>query len=245
MLATSVDRHQEKWEDHVRSACIAYNTSQHPTTGYSPLQIYLMFGRKARMPIELTYGCLPSTPSSTQQYAEDLKEPLEKAYTEVRSNFSHRLERQKEFYDQKVHGDLFAVGSLVWLHSPVVARGKSRKLHHPWTGPYRVIKRISEATYRIQNTIGNRKRLVVQFDRLKACHPNTRIESTGTAAPPSRIPQLPPTPAEKVIFEEQLELVEPSDFPQVTSQGTPALVSSRYPQRQRSIPDRYGAYISH
>ena len=245
MLATSVDRHQEKWEDHVRSACMAYNTSQHPTTGYSPF--YLMFGRKARMPIELTYGCSPSTPSSTQQYAEDLKGSLEKAYTEVRNNFSHRLERQKDFYDRKVHGEPFAVGTLVWLHSPVVARGKSRKLHHPWTGPYRVIKRISEATYRIQNTTGNRKRLVVHFDRLKACHPNTRIESTGTAiyTPPSRTPQLPPTPAERVIFEEQLELVEPSDSPQVTSQGAPAIVSGRYPQRQHSIPDRYGAYVSH
>ena len=29
-------------------------------------------------------------------------------------------------------------GDLVWLHHPAVPRGKSRKLHRPWTGPYRV-----------------------------------------------------------------------------------------------------------
>ena len=31
------------------------------------------------------------------------------------------------------------MGDLVWLHSPVVPRGSSRKLHHPWTGPYKIV----------------------------------------------------------------------------------------------------------
>ena len=54
MLATSIDKNQENWEDHIRAVCMAYNTGRQPTTGYSPF--YLMFGRQAKLPIELAYG---------------------------------------------------------------------------------------------------------------------------------------------------------------------------------------------
>ena len=40
-----------------------------------------------------------------------------------------QLDRQKELYDRKAHGELFKQGDLVWLHTPAVSRGKSRKLH--------------------------------------------------------------------------------------------------------------------
>ena len=54
MLSTVVGEHKESWESHLRSVCMAYNTSVQPTTGYSPL--FLMFGRTGRMPIDLVYG---------------------------------------------------------------------------------------------------------------------------------------------------------------------------------------------
>ena len=56
---------------------------------------------------------------------------------------------------------------MVWLHNAAVARGRSRKFHKLWTDPYRVVKQISEATYRIQLVNNPRKRVVVHFDRLK------------------------------------------------------------------------------
>ena len=86
------------------------------------------------------------------------------------------FERQKQFYDQKVHGKPFQVGDLVWLHSSVVPTGQAKKFHHPWSGPYEVTKRLSDATYRIVNTNSKRQRLV-HFDRLKLCPPETRFSS--------------------------------------------------------------------
>ena len=62
-----------------------------------------------------------------------------------------KQEHQKELYDQKKHGDPYNVGDLVWLHSPVVPHGSSHKLHHPWTGPYKIVKKLSDITYRIQS----------------------------------------------------------------------------------------------
>ena len=52
---------------------------------------------------------------------------------------------------------------LVWLHSSVVPKGVGRKLYQPWTGPYRVIKKLSDAVYRIQNAQSAKHRLVVYY----------------------------------------------------------------------------------
>ena len=42
MLALATADHQTSWEDHLQGLCLAYNTSVHPTTGYTPF--FLMFG---------------------------------------------------------------------------------------------------------------------------------------------------------------------------------------------------------
>ena len=63
----------------------------------------------------------------------------------------------------------------MWLHSTVVLKGKARKLHWPWTGPFRVIQRISDVTYRIQDVQAPRRRSIVHFDRLKYCPKDIRI----------------------------------------------------------------------
>ena len=53
------------------------------------------------------------------EFAIRLKSTLEQAYPLCRdkANLTHR--RQKEFYDQRIHGNPFQQGDLVWLHSPV------------------------------------------------------------------------------------------------------------------------------
>ena len=65
---------------------------------------------------------------------------------------------------------------LVWLHNPAVPQGHSRKLHCPWTGPFTVVKRLSDVVYRIQDSRPRRRRsrIVVHFDQLKFCPPSMR-----------------------------------------------------------------------
>ena len=64
----------------------------------------------------------------------------------------------------------------MWLHSPAVPRGHSKKLHCLWTGPFTVVKRLSDAVYRIQYIWPRRRRtrVVVHFDHLKLCPPSMR-----------------------------------------------------------------------
>jgi len=100
-----------------------------------------------------------------------------------------QLEEQKQIYDHKVHGSPLEPNTLVWLHSTVIPRG-GLKLHHPWTGPWRVLKRISDATYRIQHLDTKQKRPVLHFDHLKPVVPGTRFDDQVQS--PLTTPDKPP-----------------------------------------------------
>ena len=144
MLATAGTEYPFNWQEHLRPLCMAYNTSVHPTTGF-----FLMFGRQARMPIDVAYGPPPSTTaSSPSEFATQLRQRLQKAYERVREKLGQRL------YDP------YAPDDLVWLHSQVPPKGC------PWTGPYRVINKLADTVYRIQHTTSRRRRPVVHFNRL-------------------------------------------------------------------------------
>ena len=232
MLATTTKDNLFDWEDHVRKVCLAYNSSVHPTTRYTPF--YLMFGRQARLPVDFTFSTDKPENRTPGEYATQLRDSLEQAYANVQTTMGTKLATQKQFYDHKIHGKPFEPDCLVWLHSPVVPRGGSRKLHHPWTGPWRVLKRISDATYRIQDQKMKRKRLVVHFNRLKPVRPGTRFtpepdsnplsdttsDDAATHHPTSTDPQLP------------YQIVEADETPVEDPPAAP-----RYPARARRPPD--------
>ena len=130
-----------------------------------------MFGRQAKLPVDLAYGTAPMEEMTTQVNVRNLQQTcLEKTYLTVRNHRDAALEQQKELYDRRVRGDECQVGDLVWLHNLVVPKGARRKLHCPWTGSYKVMKKLSTVVYRIQDTQPyRRKHLLVHFDRLKPC----------------------------------------------------------------------------
>ena len=176
MLATAIQERPFEWEEHLRRLCMAYNTGVHPITGYTPF--YLMFGRQARMPIDILYGTSTPQVSSPAEYAGRLHQDLGLAYRQVRVQLDHKLGCQKDLYDRKFHGRPYECGELVWLHSPVVPRGQSKKLRRPWTGGFRVVRKLSDAVYRIHNTHAPHQCLIVHLDRLTSCLSDIRFPVT-------------------------------------------------------------------
>ena len=69
MLATCTQDHPATWEDHLRGVCMAYNTSMHPTTGYSPF--FLMFGREARLPVDVTFKRITHASTDMQEISKN------------------------------------------------------------------------------------------------------------------------------------------------------------------------------
>ena len=130
---------------------------------------------------------------------------------------------QRQLYDRRVHGQPHQVGDLVWLHTTVLARGNTKKLHHPWKGPYLVLKRLTDSTYKIQLLSNPREHAVVHFNRLKPC-------TTATAEQPSALDHVGPPPGDGNSTKDtpqaapigtHLEIIEPME-PHVQEQQLPS-----------------------
>ena len=112
----------------------------------------MMYGRKAKIPIDIIYGT-PNMPSVTpSEYVSTLRKSLEQSYQLARKHSLGAACRQKERYDKKIHGKPYNKGELVWLFTQVVGKHKAKKLNCPWTVPHKVVKKISDIVYRIQDT---------------------------------------------------------------------------------------------
>eukprot|EP00731_Ephydatia_muelleri_P013482 Em0007g792a len=116
MLSKAVMGHKETWDEFIDSAVFAYNTSTHESTTYSPFEV--MFGRKARLPVEADLRPIPSNydsrlahaPNTSNQMAQVAKERQE-ILKDVKRNILAAQAKQKQHYDAKhTRAKLFDVG---------------------------------------------------------------------------------------------------------------------------------------
>ena len=144
-----------------------YVSSVHEATTFTPY--FMMFGREICLPIHIMFGTqVDQEPLTHGSYAATLRAETENAYHIVRTRMQRVQKRTKDYYDKNVTGSVFERGDRVRVYLPCTSKGQTRKLWRPWTGPYRVVKKISDVVYRVQLE-GGRKRKVVHFNRLKKC----------------------------------------------------------------------------
>ena len=254
-LATSVSDHPENWDEFVQKICMAYNTSVHPTTGFTPF--FLMFGRQAKLPVDLMYGTPEPEALPPSQYAATLKAAMSEAYNKVRAKTARQLKHQSDVYNQKVHGKPYKVGDHVWVLFPQTPRGKSKKLYRPWSGPFVVVKKLSDVTYRVQEAKNRRRRLVIHFNRLKPYRGKvTNCQLPQRESQSSDVHTQDEEP-KRHYFGSQLELADdesdtpilpaPSEHnadPENEPQGERLNINRRYPQRNRQPPNRFSQEYS-
>ena len=250
MLATCAEGHPFDWEQQLQKVCMAYNTSVQSSTGFTPF--YLMFGRQARLPVDIIYGTgAPEGESrDVSTYVASLKRRISEAFEIVRRNayVSKHHQYQKTLYDEKVHSKPYKPGDWVWLHSPVIPRGNSRKLYRPWKGPYTIVKKISDSTYRVQHLQKRKDRQVVHFNRLKSCPKSIRLEDAEI--PTDQRTSIPLAPTDTDLAEHMdIEIVEgPEDDQLPVMASNPESVQHqvrRYPTRDRRVPQRYSDYVTY
>ena len=116
------------------------------------------------------YDTPASEAGNVNQYVWNLRKSLQNSFELACRNLKTAASRQKELYDAKVHGKPYKIGDLVWLRNRAIPRGQAKKFFCPWVGPFKVIKRLGNTVYRIQDTRARRKRQVVHFNRLKPYH---------------------------------------------------------------------------
>ena len=134
-----------------------------------------MFGREMRLPLDV---CLPEPPGDASgktlsKCVEEHNESIRKTESIARENLRAAQKCQKDYYDSGSFGETFSVGELVWLKKIAIPKGTSRKFFIRWSGPWKIVKVISDITYRIQLVNKGRRgraRKVEHFNQLKKCY---------------------------------------------------------------------------
>ena len=124
------------------------------STGYSPY--FLMFGRHARLPIDVVFGTDPDaarlkTPST---YVKDLRERLKFAYDVAQKNIKRSNLKNQQQYNKRAHAIALEENDRVLVRN-VNIRGK-HKIADKWEEAVYIVKRCmpGTATYVVQDEDG-------------------------------------------------------------------------------------------
>ena len=147
MLSKYIKRHQKDWDDHLDFIIMAYNES----TGLTPHR--LVYGREMTFPLDMItdpIGIEKDERKLTSEYVRILENNLKEGHEIVRKNLNAAAKRQIMTYEVKVRPLTYKVGDLVWRNQKRNAPGLKSKIVRYWTGPWVIVEKLSDITFKIK-----------------------------------------------------------------------------------------------
>ncbi|MCP4488961.1 MAG: DDE-type integrase/transposase/recombinase, partial [Gammaproteobacteria bacterium] len=166
ILSCYLNDTSKDWDRFLCYVKFAINSSTNESTRESPY--YLLYGRDPRLPIEaaltprrqITYRDIDS-------YVDEVRENLQDAWKYAKMNLQKAQNKQKHYHDMKTHQIEYKIGQRVWITTPYVPIGKSRKFYRKYLGPFRIISILRPHVKIIPVSRPNSKPRTVHFERLK------------------------------------------------------------------------------
>ena len=105
------------WSEHLPEMLSAYNGTHSVVTGYSPY--FLLFGRKARMPVDYLFPTLRDSPHQTKMEVSvtAMQKRLKEAFAVARHLTSQEAAKQWCYYDRKAGAVALQPGDVVMVHT--------------------------------------------------------------------------------------------------------------------------------
>ena len=104
-----------RWSEHLLEMLLAYNGTHSAVTGYSPY--FLLFGRKARMPVDYLFPTLHDLPHQTKMEVSvvAMQKRLKEAFAVARHLTSQEAAKQRRYYDRKAGAVALQLGDVVMV----------------------------------------------------------------------------------------------------------------------------------
>ena len=166
MLTARAEEQPGHWDEQLDFCMMAYRSSLHSSTGHTPFE--LVFGHEMRLPLDVMMGEANESESTYTEFVVDLRGKLVQAHQDVREKLKVTQRRQKDAFDKGVKCTVYQPGDLVLRFSPELKPGEPNKFHRKWEGPFEIVERVSEVTYRLRR-MGRRSRRssIVHFNNLR------------------------------------------------------------------------------
>ena len=106
-----------RWSEHLSEMLSAYNGTRSVVTGYSPY--FLLFGRKARMPVDYLFPTLCDSPHQTKMEVSvvAMQKRLKEASAVARHLTSQEAAKQWHYYDRKAGAVALQPGDVVMVRT--------------------------------------------------------------------------------------------------------------------------------
>ena len=156
------------WDLKLPLVLFAIRTSEHASTGFSPF--LLTYGKEARIPWDIVYGAPSPQPLPRDEWVASRKKDMETIFQMVQLNTKKAQKHQKTYYDRnlKCKFQTFEKDDLIMVCDPA-ARSKEGKLNNPWSGPHKVLEKLSDSLYKVQ--FENEKEKIINTERIKRFYP--------------------------------------------------------------------------
>ena len=155
----------------------------------------------------------------------------------VREQLQLQQARRKSLHDRHGVAEEFQVGDRVWLYSPAIPQGRTKKLSSLWKGPYTVVDKPGVVNYKIQ-LIGGTQTFVVHRNRLKLCYTPPQQESSMQTSNRRSYSDVTASETSGVAGYTSTTNSAPPDVAEATEPST-------RPQRTRRPPARLDDYMRH
>lgn len=166
ILSHYIASDQTDWDEWIPYILLAYRSSRHSSTGYSPF--FLLHGRDPVLPYDDIIKPQVTKYDYDQNYASEMLARLNNVYTQVKINLEKSAEVRRERFNKNAKERTFELGDLVYMLDMNAKIGLSRKLRKPWVGPFRIIEKKGPVTFKIRR-LNTRKDRVVHANKLKLC----------------------------------------------------------------------------
>ena len=194
MLNCVIQDNPFSWDLLVKMCVLAYNSSVQESTSESPAM--MMFGRELRLPIDVISPMVGDECkyANHSEYVQKLQVRLGKVFESARQCMKKATLKQQQGYNNRLKQNEFESGSLVYFLNPV--KGKSPKENYmKWKGPYVVVKKLSDAVYKIR--LNSRSEpIIVNHDRLKPAYCRHPVDISWVSQDTSEEREIPVAEAE-------------------------------------------------
>ena len=145
VFAKTIKEHQRDRHEQAKYVCFAYNTAKHSSTTFSPF--YLVFLREPRVGIDIFLDKSEPAYQDSDEYAETVRERMQKAYRIVGDQLKATVDQAKRRYDQRIREVRSKLNSYVWFFCSKLHAGRGRNFLKLTDGPYRIITILNDVNY--------------------------------------------------------------------------------------------------
>ena len=125
LLRSLPEEKKQRWPEYLQELVYSYNVTPHASTGHSPF--YLMFGRHARLPVDLLFGTdmpVEGRNDDPESWVSLHQQRLQEVYATVNRRHQQAATARKLAFDRKATDQPIPVGTLVYVRNHPAGRNK-------------------------------------------------------------------------------------------------------------------------